>query len=159
MYAEISAAITSAKAALEIAKAANGLSQYNELVSAVSEVNAKLMAATVTALASLEKNAALAEQVSALKEELMKFKNWKSESQDYILQAVGVEGHHFAQVYKPAVQTLQAKHWACAKCFQERKIYYFSAHGRNSYKCPNCENTIAPIVQGGSLAPIESAYQ
>ena len=159
MYAEISAAIASVKTALEIAKAANSLSHYNELVSALSEVNAKLMDATVTAMASLEKNAALSDEVRTLKEELMKFKNWERESQDYILQAVGVDGQHFAQVYKPSVQTTKAKHWACAKCFQERKIYYFSAHGRYSYKCPNCENTIAPIVAGGTIASIESAYQ
>ena len=46
MYAEISAAITSAKAALNIAKSAHDLSNYNELVAAISEVNTKLMDAT-----------------------------------------------------------------------------------------------------------------
>lgn len=158
MHAEIASAVASAKTALEIAKAAHSLTNYNELVAAVFEVNAKLMDATVMALASQEKHAALIEEVRTLKEELMNFKNWERESRDYTLQAVGVERRHFAQVYKPSVQTAKVHHWACAKCFQERKLYVLSANERQSYKCPNCGNEIAPIVQGGSLAPIESAY-
>lgn len=55
MYAEISSAIVSAKAALELAQAAQGLANFNELVSAVSEVNTKLMAAYDVAFASSEK--------------------------------------------------------------------------------------------------------
>lgn len=158
MYAEISSAISSAKVALDIAKAANSLSNYNELVSAVYEVNAKLMAATAVALASQEKQSALVEQVASLKQELMKLKNWERESQDYILQAVGVEQRHFAQVYKPSVNTSKARHWACVKCFQEHKIYPLSASDIHTYLCPNCHTKITPIVHGGSLAPIDSAY-
>jgi enamine deaminase RidA (YjgF/YER057c/UK114 family) len=159
MYAEITSAVASAKVALDIAKAAHGLANYNELVAAVSEVNTKLMAATTVALASLEKQLALNEQVGALKEELVKFNSWERESQDYVLQAVGVQKRHFAQVYKPAIQSAKARHWACVKCFQERKIHVLSAQGLHTYACPNCKAEISPIVQGGTPAPIESAYE
>ena len=158
MYAEISAAISSAKTALELAKAANVLANFNELVSAVSEVNTRLLAATAVALASQEKQAALLEQVASLKEELRSVSNWEALAKDYRLQAVGVEQKHFARVHRPENPSSEAKHWACAKCFQERKLYILSGHGRFDYKCPNCQSEISPIVQGGSLAPIESAY-
>ena len=158
MFAEISAAASSAKIALELVKAANKLANYNELVAAVSEVNAKLMDATVIALASQEKQSTLADEVRALKQELVERENWERESQNYTLQAVGVEGQHFAQVYKPTMQSTKARHWACAKCFQEQKMYPLSAHKRFSYKCANCGTEISPIIPGGNLAPIESAY-
>ena len=159
MYAEISSAITSAKAALEIAKTAHSLANYNELVAAISEVNTKLMDATAVALASQEKQSALMDEVRALKQELMKLEDWKGKSTDYILQAVGVEAIHFAQVYKPLVQSAKARHWACAKCFEEQKLYMLSAGDQYTHQCPNCKTELSPIEVGGSLASIESAYK
>lgn len=159
MYTEINSALASAKIALSIAKAAKNLSNYNELVTAVSEVNAKLVEATVVALASLEKQNALTDEINSLKEELMKREDWESQSKDYVLQSVGAQKSHFAQVYKPPVESSKAKHWACAKCFQEHKIYILTAIDRFHYKCPNCQEKISPIKQGGGLAPIDSAYE
>lgn len=159
MYAELSSAISSAKTALEIAKAANGLANFNQLVAAVSEINAKLMDATAVALSGQEKQASLMDEVHSLKEELMRLENWEGKSKDYVLQAVGVEGFHFAQVYKPSVESSKARHWACVKCFEEQQLYPLSAHNRFSYRCPNCGTEIAPIIVGGSLAPIKSAYE
>lgn len=52
MYAEISAAIQSVKTVGELAKAASSIANHNELMAAVSEVNARLMDATAVALAS-----------------------------------------------------------------------------------------------------------
>lgn len=159
MFAEISSAITSAKTALDIAKAAHGLSNYNELVAAVSEVNAKLLDATAVALASQEKQSALMEEVRRLREEVENFQSWNEVAREYRLQAVGVEKAHFAQVYQPSGPSAQARHWACAKCFQDRKLYVLSASNRFTYECPSCESNISPIIRGGSLAPIDSAYE
>ena len=160
MFAEISSAITSAKTALEIAKAANGLTNYNELVAAVSEVNSKLLDATAVVLASQERQSALMDEVRALKDELAKMRRWDEVAKEYRLQAVGVEKRHFAQIYRPAIEGAKARHWACAKCFQEQKLYILSAaDNRYTYQCPNCKTEISPIVQGAGLAPIETAYE
>jgi len=70
MYAEISAAIQSGKALGELVKAAHGLANYNEFVTAVYEVNAKLMDATAVALASQEKQSSLANRVAELEDQL-----------------------------------------------------------------------------------------
>ena len=159
MYSEIKAALESGKIISDIIRASHDLRNFNELASAVSELNAKLLAATTEALSGSEKIATLNERVRLLEQEIMKFENWETEAKNYTLQSVGVEKKHFAQVYNPVVQSTKERHWACAKCFQERKLYILSAEGRSIYKCPNCGNGIAPIIVGGSLAPIDSAYK
>jgi hypothetical protein len=85
MYAEISAAIQSAKVLGELLRAAHGLANYDELVAAVSEVNAKLMDPTAVALASQEKQSSLGNRVAELEHELRELENWESESQRYQL--------------------------------------------------------------------------
>jgi hypothetical protein len=85
MYTEISAAIQSAKALSELLKAAHGLANYNDFVTAIYEINAKLMEATAVALASQEKESSLANRVAELENELRELKNFESESQRYQL--------------------------------------------------------------------------
>ena len=75
MYAEINAAVQSAKALFEVVKANKGLAEYNEIVAAVSEVNTKFMSATGVALASQEKQMSLTNRVSELEKEIVKLKN------------------------------------------------------------------------------------
>ena len=70
MYAEISAAIQSARALGELVKAAHGLANYNEFITAISEVNTKLMDATAIALAGQEKQSALANRITELENQL-----------------------------------------------------------------------------------------
>jgi rubrerythrin len=159
MYAEISGALASLKTITELVKAAGSMSNYGEMLAAVNTVQEKLSQALVANLTSAEKQAALLERVRELEEQAVKFKDWETKSKDYVLQAVGVEQRHFAQVYKPAVQPAQARHWACTKCFEERKLYVLNAHGLLHYKCPNCGTEITPIIRGGSPAPIDSAYE
>ena len=159
MYAEISAALASLKTVTDLVKAAGSMANYGEMLAAVNTVQEKLSQALIANLASAEKQAALLERVRELEEEAMKLKDWEAKSKDYVLQAVGVEQRHFAQVYKPALQSAQARHWACTKCFQERKLYVLNAHGLHQYRCPNCGTEITPIIRGGSPAPIESAYE
>ena len=83
MYAEISAAIVSAKTALNIAKSAHELSNYNELVAAISEVNTKLMDATTVALVSQEKQSALTSRITDLEEKLREIEDWESQIKRY----------------------------------------------------------------------------
>ena len=159
MYAEIFAALTSLKTVTDIVKAMRSMANYGELLAAVNTVQEHLSQALVANLAGAEKQASLLERVRELEAEALKFKDWEAAAKDYVLQAVGVEQRHFAQIYKPAVESQKARHWACAKCFQEQKLYFLSEHERFGYRCPNCNASIAPIVQGGSPAPISSAYE
>lgn len=151
MYAEISAAVASAKTALEIAKAAHGLSNYNELVAAVSEVNAKLVDATVVTLASLEKQSSLASEISDLKEKLQKIENWESQMKRYSLHAFPTSA--LAYALQPGMEQGQPLHYLCAACVDTGKKSTLQPNGRYLL-CPVCKVNIAiqsrPPSQGGS---------
>lgn len=140
MFAEISAAVTSAKTALDIAKAAHGLTNYNELVAAVSEVNAKLMDATVVTLASLEKQSALASEVSDLKESLRKIENWESQMQRYALFAFPTGA--LAYALQPGMEQGQPNHYLCAACVDKGQKSTLQPQGRLLH-CPECKTNIA----------------
>ena len=159
MYAEIKSALDSVKIISDLVQTYKELSNSNRLVAAISEANTKLLEATTAALASKEKESALIDKVRSLEQEIMSFKNWEREAQNYKLQAVGAEKSHFAQVYKPVVEPFKERHWACVKCFQEQKLFILNAHNRSCYKCQNCGSEIQPIAKGRGLAPIDSAYE
>ncbi len=140
MYAEISAAITSAKTALDIAKAANGLANYNELVSAVSEVNTKLMQATTVALASLEKQSSLTSEIAELKEKLREVENWEGQMKRYKLHAFPTGA--LAHALQPGMEQGQPIHYLCTTCVSKRQPTILQPSGRLLY-CPVCKTNIA----------------
>ena len=151
MFAEISAAVTSAKTALDIAKAAHGLSNYNELVAAVSEVNAKLMDATVVALASLEKQSLLASEVSDLKESMRKIENWESQMKRYSLHAFPTGA--LAHALQPGMENGEPMHYLCTACVDKKKKTTLQPNGR-ALHCPECNTNIytqesPPLNRGG----------
>ena len=155
MYLEISSAIASAKTALELAQAAKGLANFNELVAAVSEVNTKLMAAYDVAFASQEKALKLSEEVRALKDELMGLKDRQAQAEEYELADVG--GGVFAFLYKPTVQSAKPRHLACVKSFSEHGVGILQDE-HTKYRCSLCSHTIAPVTNGHKTS-ITEAYE
>ena len=139
MIAEISAAVSSAKIALDIAKAAHGLANYNELVSAVSEVNIKLMAVTTVALAGQEKQSALAAEVADLKEKLRQVEDWESQIQRYSLQTFPTGA--LAYGLKPDMSSGQPAHYICTTCVDQKKKTTLQPKGR-SLHCSVCNKSI-----------------
>jgi len=119
MYTEISAAIISAKTALEIAKAAHGLSNYNELVAAVSEVNAKLVDATVVTLASLEKQSSLTSEIAELKDKLREIENWEGQMKRYILHEFPTGA--LAYALQPGMEQGEPLHYLCTSCVDKNQ--------------------------------------
>lgn len=140
MFAEISAAVTSAKAALEIAKAAHGLSNYNELVAAVYEVNAKLMEATTVALASLEKQSALTSEIADLKEKLREVENWEGQIKRYKLHEFP-ETKALAHVLQPGMENNEPLHYLCTACVNKREKTVLQPNGIYLF-CPVCKDNI-----------------
>lgn len=115
MINELLLASQSVQALGMLLKAANGLSNYNEIVAAVSEVNAKFMQANAVALAAQEKQSMLTSRVNELEQEIVRLQNWNAEAQNYeILEfATGL----FAYVARDNVQPLQSAHKLCTNCF------------------------------------------
>lgn len=114
MYAEISAAISSVKAAAEIAKAANNLANFNEVVTALSEVNTKLLEATAVALASQEKQAELISRVAALEKELSEIKSVQSARERYTLQTLSSGALVYGLIKEKA--NGEPHHYVCTHC-------------------------------------------
>jgi DNA-directed RNA polymerase subunit RPC12/RpoP len=160
MIAEFLGAAQSVQALASLLKSAQGLANYNEIVAAVSEVNAKLMSAQAVGLQALESQSTLHARVKELEAQLQALNDWQQVAPDYALQAVGAFKRDFVRVYKPRGQGLEPRHWACARCFEEKKRYVLTqTQNERAYQCPNCGATVSPIIPGGTLAPIESAYE
>ncbi len=140
MYAEISAAIASAKTALNIAKSAHDLSSYNELITAISEVNTKLMDATTVALSSQEKQSALSNRIADLEDKLRDVENWESQIKRYALHEFP-ETKTFAYKLKHGINDDESLHYLCATCVSKSEKSIMQPAGHTLY-CPVCKTNI-----------------
>jgi hypothetical protein len=136
MYAEFQSAIQGVKTLSELLKAAQHLSNYNELVAAVSEVNAKLLAAQNVALASQEKQTALAERVRELEEKVAQSEGYKTQLDRFQLHAFKDTGA-LAYTLKPGMERGEPPHYLCAACVDKRQISKLQPIG-HTLKCPSC---------------------
>ena len=102
---------------MNLLKAAHHLSNYNEIVAAVSEVNTKLLQANDVALHSQEKQSVLAAKVNDLEKEITCLKDWERERERYELRQVarGV----FVRVEKGVTGNWQSAYKFCATCFEQ----------------------------------------
>jgi len=157
MLGQISSVLASAKALGDIVKSAHELTNYNELVAAVSEVNAKLMAATSVALASQEKQAALAERVRELEQQVAQAKDWEGQMQRYAL----VEFPTGAISYrlKQDVANGELSHHICAACVDQRAISKLQPVGDKRFLyCHNCKLRIQTVPMSPALRRATSSY-
>jgi hypothetical protein len=119
MLTEITSAIQSTKTALELVKAARGLSNYSELLTAVTEVQIKLTDAIASELGSQEKQAELLERIRELEKRLSEFENWDAQIQRYELFAFETKALTYA--LKPGQENGQPMHYLCLPCADKRQ--------------------------------------
>ena len=152
MITEITSAIQSTKTALELVKAARGLSNYSELLTAVTEVQIKLTDAIASELSSQEKQAELLQRIRELENRLSEFENWDAQIQRYELFAF--ETKVLAYALKSGQENGQPMHYLCLPCADKRQRSTLQPNGRFLI-CPNpaCKATItiakAPPSGGG----------
>ncbi len=149
MYAEINAAAQSARALFEIVKANKGLTEYNEIVAAVSDVNTKLMSATAVALSSQKEQMSLANRVRDLEQELVELKNWNHDAERYQLTALCGDTTVFS--LKPGMENGEPSHKLCTACFGKRQKGYLNQfrfdHNGAHYKCNLCDKELLDSSQ------------
>jgi DNA-directed RNA polymerase subunit RPC12/RpoP len=141
MISELLGAAQSVQALSSLLQAAKTLSNYNEIVAAVSQVNAKLMQANAVALASQEKQAALAARVAELEKDIERMSEWDRQAVRYVLTALapGV----FVYALRPdRAEEGEPMHYLCANCMGKRQTALIqlaaeSSFGRK-YECHNC---------------------
>lgn len=119
MFAELSSAVQSVQALTTLLNSANKLSNYNEIVGAVADVNSKLVQANKVAIDSQEKISSLQKQNDALEEQLRSLNDWNSQAVNY--ENVQVSNGVFVVASKERGNKLQSVLKYCTQCFEDRK--------------------------------------
>ncbi len=140
MYAEISAAIQSLRTVAELAKAANSLSNYNELIAAVSDANGRLMEATAMALASQERHSDLLTRITQLEEELAVLRARSVQAERYSLHKFPT--NTLAYKLKDEFIGQEPTHFLCAKCVDNGGHTKLQPCGARRLKCFACQTII-----------------
>ncbi|CBE68064.1 MAG: hypothetical protein F9K13_13815 [Candidatus Methylomirabilis oxygeniifera] len=148
MINELLHASESLQALMTLLKAAQHLSNYNEIVAAVSEVNAKLMQANAIALSSQEKQSLLSNRITELENQLRELNNWESESQRYQLIQFTFGGYAFCLT--PGLENTEPPHYLCAACMNQRKKSILQPYGEAFLRCSLCHEEI----QIANLSPV-----
>ncbi len=122
MYAEINAAIQSAKTAFDLIKATKELSNSTEVLTAVNDVQMKLSSAIAAALASQEKQALLADRVQELETKLRNAEDLDTQMQRYQLVEFP-DTKALAYKLKPAMALPndEPMHYLCIACAEKKK--------------------------------------
>ena len=150
MYAEISAALQSARALSDLLKSAQSLTNYNELVAAVSNVNAKLIDAQGVALSGQEKQFSLSERVRELENRIAESEDWKRKVDRYELKNFPTGA--LAYALKGAVQAGETAHYLCAACMDKRAISILQPVGRSYFLyCHGCKLRIMVKECSGAM--------
>lgn len=140
MYAEINAAIQSAKIAYELVKATKELSNSTEVLTAVNDVHMKLSSAIGAALASQEKQAALAERVRELEMQLRDVEDWNTQMQSYGLFEFPTKA--LAYKWQPKItKGGEPMHYLCTACVDKKKKTTLQPSSRHLH-CPECKSHI-----------------
>ncbi len=124
MPGEFLAAFQGAKSLYELIKATQGLSNSVEVLTAVSDVQQKLMDANAAALASQLKQSELTERVRELEAQLRESEDWKKEMERY--QLVTLPTGVFARQLKQLFANREPTHYLCTACADKKKRLYCS---------------------------------
>jgi len=144
--AEIAAAVTGMRAALDITKAMVGLRDAEAFRAKSIELQAVVLDAFDKAIEAREAYSAQADRISALETEVADLKAWDTEKQHYELKSIGHGA--VARILKPDARGTEPPHWLCPSCFeQSKKSFLQSANkterGRLLVHCNACNLSIA----------------
>jgi hypothetical protein len=149
----IGSALSSFKAAKDIAEAMIGLRDASAFQSKLIEFQSKILDAHDSAFAAQEERSALIDKVRQLEEEVANFKAWETEKKRYELKPLA-EGV-FAYALKPDAQGSEPAHWICAGCYQNAQKSILQTERREPgmivfYVCHSCG---AELISGGFRSP------
>jgi len=143
--AEIAAAITGLRSALDVTKAMIGLRDAEAFRAKSIELQGVILEALEKGIEAREAYAAQLDRVRALEAEVAKLKEWDTEKSHYELKTVGAGGS-LAYMLKPEARGAEPPHWLCPDCFEQRKKAFFQAQGikgpNRIYACIGCKREI-----------------
>jgi len=115
MLAEISAGLSSLKAAFDLAKGLNAASAQADINEVKITLQEHIFSAQQALAAANEAQTAAAQRVRELEQEIVRLKDWSAEQQRYELKAIGERAVAYAE--KQGVTDPKAPHWLCQPCF------------------------------------------
>jgi hypothetical protein len=134
----------SLRAAVEIMKAMNDISDANLIPTKIFELTREIMSAQACALAVQSERFDLLQSKRGLEEETVRLKAWSTEKYRYELKNVGPGA--VAYVVKANMQGTEPAHWICANCFQTgKKRFLNESHSDLHFvyhKCQECDGKI-----------------
>ena len=135
MMAEFQALVTSLNTALNIAKAAKSVDDFNNFATAVADVNMKYLAATNAA-------AQQATRIAELEAELRRLKEQKTDADRYRLHTFPTGNHAYALKDPPRGD--EREHYLCPTCFDRgnRSVLQPTGPQREFLKCNACGASI-----------------
>ena len=137
VYQEINAALQSLNVIRNWISANKSLSNYNELIGAVSEVNAKLISAQSAFFTSEERNSALIKRNKELEDTIAQDRKWEQEIQKYkifVFQSGSV-----AYIFDDKINEMQRPYYICADGANKREIHILQPLGEGFLlRCNKC---------------------
>jgi hypothetical protein len=140
MLAEAATAVSSIKAAYDIAKGVQALATSTEVRQATSEMLDALLTARERAFAQAETEAALLDKIRGLEGEVGRLKAWDREDERYELKRF--HPGTYAYVLKPEMARGEPPQRLCQPCYDKRVKGVLYAgdveRGLRTYHCPSC---------------------
>ena len=140
--AEIAAAITSSRAALDIAKAMVGLRDAEMMRAKSIELQSAILDSLSKAIEAREAHSMQLDTIRALETEIAGLKAWDAEKQRYELKKL--YGGGMAYMLKPEARGGEPPHWLCPNCFAAGKKAFFqplpTAGAFSLYECISCKS-------------------
>jgi hypothetical protein len=143
--AEVFAAITSLRSALDITKAMVGLRDAETFRSKSIELQGVILESLDKAIEAREAHAAQIDKVRALEVEVADLKTWAAERQRYELKQL--ELGVLVYMLRPQYRGSEPPHWLCPNCYGASKKSFFQATtrmeaGKRIYECHLCQGKI-----------------
>jgi hypothetical protein len=147
--AELSAAITSFKAALDIAKAMVGLRDAEAMRSKTIELQGLILEALNQAIEAREAQSAQLDRLRELEAEIVNLKAWDTQKQRYELKQIGVGV--VAYMLKPPQRGSEPPHWLCPNCYTNGKPSFLQYNGavrgvHRFYACVSCKAIVETMT-------------
>lgn len=145
MIPELLGAAQSVQVLASLLKSATSLANYNDIVLAVSDVNARLMQANALALASQEQQSELGRRLKEAEAKLAQLQEWHREAAG--LECIQVGEGVFAYLSRQRGSRYQAQPKYCANCFLQNQpsLLQESREDRRhiGLHCPRCKLKVA----------------
>lgn len=148
----IQGAITGLKTASDIAIGIGKLNTLAQVQEKSVELGQIIVAAQSATLSAYADQAAMIEEVRALKEEVMRVKAWETQKQRYKLASPWESGG-VAYALRESMASGEPPHLICTKCYEDGRKSILNPlrleSGFGAFSCPICKSQIPTGFRGG----------